>query len=126
MPARGLVSESITVFSGKVSRRVSYLREPAFGAGAVSVIEVDAVETASPFPEQLRFLVQMLVIFIEVWMRALQAVPGVQVTASEFFDDFPIDLEMGDGFIHKEDFASALFTSRHVYHPDCTLISAFF
>jgi hypothetical protein len=40
----------------------------------------------------------------------------MQVTGSEFFDDLPVDFEMGDGFVYKEDSASALFTFWHIYH----------
>jgi len=44
---RGLGSESVAIFGGKGSIGVSDLREPAFGAGAVLVIEVHTVAAAS-------------------------------------------------------------------------------
>jgi len=39
----------------------------------------------------------------------------MQVTASEFFDDFAVDFEVCDGLVDEENLAAALFAS-HVYH----------
>jgi len=62
--------ESTAIFGGNGSVRVFDLRESAFGAGAVLLVEVDAVETTSSLPEQFCFFVQALVIFVDLWMGA--------------------------------------------------------
>ena len=124
-PLRGLRPEPAAIFAGKGSISVSDFREPAFGAGAVLVVEVDAVAAASSIPGRFHPLVKVLVVLIDVWFSASKTVSVVQVTAAEFFDDFTIDFEMGDGFVYKEDSASALFASR-VYHLAGVSIAASF
>ena len=78
-------------------------------------IEVGAVAAAFSIPGRFHPLVEVFVIFIELWMGASQAVSVVQVTAAEFFDEFAIDFEVGDGLVNEEDPTAALCAS-HVDH----------